>query len=62
MNITVRDNTPLGLLIRGGNEYGLGIYITGVDEGYLSDEAGLKVRWSCDKEAEGVYIRDVLLN
>ena len=43
VNISVSDNKPLGLMIRGGNEYGLGIYITGVDRGLLADDAGLKV-------------------
>lgn len=38
----------MGLTIRGGAEYGLGIYITGVDPGSEAESSGLKVRerWS----------------
>jgi len=32
-----------GLMIRGGLEYGLGIYVTGVDKNSLAERAGLKV-------------------
>ena len=34
----------MGLTIRGGAEYGLGIYITGVDPGSEAESSGLKVR------------------
>ena len=34
---------PLGFSIRGGKEMGLGIYVSEVDPGSLSDEAGLRV-------------------
>lgn len=37
------DGRSLGLMIRGGAEYGLGIYITGVDPGSAADEGDLKV-------------------
>ena len=33
----------LGISIRGGSEYGLGIYLSGVDEGSVADTYGLKV-------------------
>ncbi|XP_076040901.1 uncharacterized protein LOC143025313 [Oratosquilla oratoria] len=33
----------LGLMIRGGVEYGLGIFVTGVDEGSAAHKTGLKV-------------------
>ena len=33
----------LGLMIRGGNEFGLGIYITGVDKYSVAENAGIKV-------------------
>lgn len=33
----------LGISIRGGSEFGLGIYISGVDEGSVADTYGLKV-------------------
>lgn len=38
------DGRSLGLTIRGGAEYGLGIYITGVDPGSEAESSGLKVR------------------
>ena len=33
----------LGLMIRGGIEYGLGVYVTGIDTNSLAEKAGLKV-------------------
>ena len=41
--LVVNDN--LGLMIRGGIEYGLGIYITGVDEESAAFRNGLRVRY-----------------
>ena len=38
-------NDNLGLMIRGGIEYGLGIYITGVDEESAAFRNGLRVRF-----------------
>lgn len=35
-------------MIRGGMEYGLGIYITGVDKDSVADRAGLMVGCVCD--------------
>jgi hypothetical protein len=32
-------------MIRGGIEYGLGIYVTGVDKDSVADRAGLSVRF-----------------
>lgn len=37
------NGCSLGLMIRGGAEYGLGIYITGVDPGSAADVGALKV-------------------
>lgn len=37
------DGRSLGLMIRGGAEYALGIYITGVDQGSAAECGGLKV-------------------
>ena len=44
MNIFVEDGTKLGLMIRGGAEYGLGIFIAGIDSYCIAEQAGLKVR------------------
>ncbi|XP_049326273.1 whirlin [Astyanax mexicanus] len=43
VNISLDDGLPLGLMIRGGAEYALGIYITGVDRGSAAEYGGLKV-------------------
>ena len=43
VNLGVTDSRALGIMIRGGNEFGLGIYITGLDRGSLAEQAGLKV-------------------
>ncbi|CAH2316421.1 whirlin isoform X1 [Pelobates cultripes] len=43
VNLVLREGSSLGLLIRGGAEYSLGIYITGVDYGSEAESAGLKV-------------------
>ncbi|XP_074655766.1 whirlin-like [Tubulanus polymorphus] len=43
VNVVVKDGYSLGLMIRGGNEFGLGVYITGVDPFSVTENAGLKV-------------------
>ncbi|CAF0964568.1 unnamed protein product [Rotaria magnacalcarata] len=43
VTISVEKGKRLGLIIRGGAEYGLGIFISGVDKGSLSDQAGLSI-------------------
>ncbi|KAJ0019794.1 hypothetical protein NQD34_007363 [Periophthalmus magnuspinnatus] len=43
VNLNMEDGRSLGLMIRGGAEYGLGIYITGVDPGSAADARALKV-------------------
>ncbi|XP_073495969.1 whirlin isoform X1 [Phyllobates terribilis] len=43
VNLVLGEGSSLGLLIRGGAEYSLGIYITGVDHGSEAESAGLKV-------------------
>ena len=37
------EGGSLGLSIRGGREYGLGIYLSTVDEGSAAQDAGLRV-------------------
>ncbi|XP_053381270.1 whirlin-like [Mercenaria mercenaria] len=43
INITVATGESLGLMIRGGREFGLGIYISGVDPHSLAEQAGMKI-------------------
>lgn len=47
VNLNMDDGRSLGLMIRGGAEYGLGIYITGVDPGSAADAGALKVLPQC---------------
>ncbi|XP_028319019.1 whirlin isoform X3 [Gouania willdenowi] len=42
VNLILDDGRSLGLMIRGGAEYALGIYITGVDPGSAAECGGLK--------------------
>uniref|UniRef100_A0A3P8TRT3 Whirlin n=1 Tax=Amphiprion percula TaxID=161767 RepID=A0A3P8TRT3_AMPPE len=43
VNLVLDDGRSLGLMIRGGAEYALGIYITGVDQGSAAECGGLKI-------------------
>ncbi|XP_044124460.1 whirlin [Bufo gargarizans] len=43
VNLVLGEGSSLGLLIRGGSEYSLGIYITGVDHGSEAESSGLKM-------------------
>ncbi|XP_078282265.1 whirlin-like [Rhinoraja longicauda] len=43
VNLVLEDGKSLGLMVRGGAEYALGIYITGVDQGSVAEATGLKV-------------------
>nr|XP_020470760.1 whirlin isoform X2 [Monopterus albus] len=43
VNLVLDDGHSLGLMIRGGEEYALGIYITGVDQGSAAECGGIKV-------------------
>lgn len=71
VNLVLGNGRSLGLTIRGGAEYGLGIYITGVDPGSEAESSGLKVRgrllrrgWGsqavCVEMKEGTVCRGVL--
>ena len=37
------NNVTLGLLIRGGREYGLGIFIAGIDQDSVAEDYGIMV-------------------
>ncbi|XP_055534772.1 uncharacterized protein LOC129724144 isoform X2 [Wyeomyia smithii] len=43
VDLVIEPGQSLGLMIRGGVEYGLGIFITGVDKDSVADRAGLMV-------------------
>ncbi|CAN8005189.1 unnamed protein product, partial [Ixodes hexagonus] len=43
LSLDVEKGVQLGLTIRGGLEYGLGVFVTGVDPGSAADLAGLQV-------------------
>lgn len=45
VELLIEPGQSLGLMIRGGVEYGLGIFITGVDKDSVADRAGLMVRF-----------------
>lgn len=44
VELVIEPGQSLGLMIRGGIEYGLGIYVTGVDKDSVADRVGLNVR------------------
>ena len=41
--MVVDKGNSLGLTVRGGRDYGLGVYISGVDPYSVAENAGLKV-------------------
>ena len=43
VNVVVGGNAKLGLLIRGGSEYGLGIYVVGIDKNSVAEKCGILV-------------------
>lgn len=43
VDLLIEPGQSLGLMIRGGAEYGLGIFVTGVDKDSVADRAGLTV-------------------
>ena len=43
VTLAVEKGKRLGLVIRGGAEYGLGIFISGVDRSSLSEQMGLRL-------------------
>lgn len=45
VELVIEPGQSLGLMIRGGIEYGLGIYVTGVDKDSVADRAGLSVNF-----------------
>ncbi|CAB1430610.1 unnamed protein product [Pleuronectes platessa] len=65
VNLVLDDGRSLGLMIRGGAEYALGIYITGVDQASAAQCGGLKVNFEtleAGTRADAPVLRLVTLN
>ena len=43
MSVDISSGDNLGLMIRGGAEFGIGIFITGVDHNSVAETIGLRV-------------------
>lgn len=43
IDLLIEHGQSLGLMIRGGIEYGLGIFVTGVDKDSVAERSGLMV-------------------
>jgi len=43
VELLIEPGQSLGLMIRGGVEYGLGIFVTGVDKDSVADRSGLMI-------------------
>lgn len=46
IDLLIESGQSLGLMIRGGIEYGLGIFVTGIDKDSVAERAGLMVNTS----------------
>jgi hypothetical protein len=44
VELVIEPGQSLGLMIRGGTEYNLGIFITGIDKDSVADRSGLMVK------------------
>jgi whirlin len=44
IDLLIEHGQSLGLMIRGGIEYGLGIFVTGVDKDSVAERSGLMVK------------------
>jgi len=47
IDLLIEPGQSLGLMIRGGIEYGLGVFVTGVDKDSVAERAGLMVSCCC---------------
>lgn len=59
VELVIEPGQSLGLMIRGGVEYNLGIYVTGVDKDSVADRAGLSVSIT-DKCAHIKFLKNLL--
>lgn len=64
IDLLIEPGQSLGLMIRGGIEYGLGIFVTGVDKDSVAERAGLMVKFQINQLFEiknhFVYLRLVI--
>ena len=44
VTVVVDPGQSLGLMVRGGLEFALGIYVSGVDQESVAEQVGIKVR------------------
>lgn len=60
IDLLIEHGQSLGLMIRGGIEYGLGIFVTGVDKDSVAERSGLMVRLKIKKvqDITEVFILD----
>lgn len=63
VELLIEPGQSLGLMIRGGVEYGLGIFITGVDKDSVADRAGLSVSMShIASQSRGQRFKSISVN
>jgi len=55
VNVVVGNSATLGLLIRGGSEYGLGIFVAGIDQDSVADRSGIMVRSRNNNSSNHIY-------
>ncbi|OXA52165.1 Whirlin [Folsomia candida] len=61
ISLEINPGQSLGLLIRGGYEYGMGIYVTGVDHGSVAERGGLQARRHSQLEAFVALINSIVV-
>jgi hypothetical protein len=61
VELLIEPGQSLGLMIRGGVEYGLGIFVTGVDKDSVADRAGLMVIKLCHDLGHSVVLTAYVL-
>ena len=55
MQALLSPGDNLGLVIRGGAEYGVGIFVIQVDPGSVADKLGLQVNTQCSFSSNKLY-------
>ena len=57
MSVDISSGDNLGLMIRGGAEFGIGIFITGVDHNSVAETIGLRVSKIENLSLESLFTR-----